>query len=137
GQVLLMYQIGKELGGKSLGITVAILAALAGYLVDTVTSLSNPNPIHFLSALALWLFLKALKPKASNWWLFSLGFVLGVGFFKHYQMLAYLILFVCIFVVKKFSLRYLFWTGLGVFISYLPMLYFDLLNQLHMLRIII
>lgn len=133
-QVAIMYRIGLELKDKGLAVTLGLLSIFPVHLIESATALSNPSAVNFFSSGVILLFLKALG-KNSKWsWSFLMGLFVGIGFFSHYQMLVYLLFPIALFLWKRLDPKFLLVSGLGLFVTWIPMLAFDLTNHWFMVR---
>lgn len=134
--ILLMADIGRLLYSKTLGIILAVITAIAPTQIDTTTTLSNVNPVLLFSTLSIWITLKLIKKEAANYlWYLFLGIALGMGINAHYQMLGLLFLPLCLWLVmgwKKYHIPLLI--SLGIFITFIPLLDFNLQTNWHTLR---
>lgn len=133
--VVVMYFIGKTLGGRSLGVILAALTAISPAQIGIATSSSNPNLVVFYTALALYLFITLIKHNVSAWYSFFLGVAIGIAINAHYQALPLLFFsLMLLFFTKNNKLRaFLVSTG-GVAVTFLPLLFFNLTNHWHTVR---
>ncbi|MBI3576731.1 glycosyltransferase family 39 protein [Candidatus Gottesmanbacteria bacterium] len=127
--VVVIYKIGTLLEGPALGLLVATFAAVSPAQIISATHLTSHNVTNIFTVLAIYIFLKILKEKTSSWWNFLLGLVIGTGMNLHYQMAGLLVLPLLIFVSKPKNYVRLFACGAGVFVTFLPLLFFDLNNH--------
>ncbi len=126
--VPVMYKIGKLLINPSFGLLLAFIAAISPAQISAATPLQQHALIGLLSSLIIYLFIKIIsgaKPgKISVLW----GFILGLAINTHFQATGLLTLPVILFFLtkkKKFILYFL----LGLFISMIPILTFELNNH--------
>lgn len=128
--IVVMYKLGELLFDRKFGLLVAVLVALSPYAINTAVGLSNPYVVSFFAGLSLILFVKILKGSKSLLASLCMGFFLGIGINSHYQMLGYLWIIPLIFILKK-QQRFVMtlYAGLGVCVSFIPLLIFDLLNH--------
>lgn len=127
--VFLMYKIGELLYGKNFGLLVASIVALSPSQVANAAVLSNPNLIPFYAALSVLFFLKLIKENKPYYWSFFFGLFLGIGINHHYQMVGLMILPILLLFYKPRKYRYFLYCILGVFVSFIPLLTFDMNNH--------
>ncbi len=127
--IIIIYKIGELLITKKFGLVLATLAVFSPAQVISATHLTSHNATNLFAVLAVWIFLKLIKKNVSYWWGLALGFVIGLGMNLHFQMTG-LLIFLLLLVLYK-PKRYLYFiTGiLGVFISFIPLLFFELNNH--------
>lgn len=135
--VFLLYKIGKELGGKTVGLIAALLAAVSPDQITVATGISNPNVVPLFSAAALYCFLLLLK-KDSRRLGFLLGVFLALGFDAHTQMLPLFMLPLLLIGYKiykreKWVVQTLF-TILGGVLVFIPFIIFNVLSEWHTVR---
>ena len=126
--IFIMYKIGKILGGESFGLILSFLVAISPAQIISATHLTSHNNTNLFAALSIWIFLILLTKNKSKWWSLLLGFIIGVGMNLHFQMGGLLILPLIILVYKRKLLNFIF-SGLGVAISFIPMLVFEVNNH--------
>ncbi len=136
--VIVMYKIGLLLGGRTLGLILAALAALSPAETGQIRALSNPTLIPLYATLTIWIFLKFIKEKPPLWMALLWGLVLGIGINNHYQMLGLLPLPIIFFIFKK-DRRWIkiITFFIGIFISFVPLLVFNIINEWSMVKGII
>ncbi len=132
--VWLIYKVGKEFFGSSVGLIAAGLYAISPLVVNYSRSSWNPNPMPFFSLLTLYLIYKALKANSLKLFILS-GFLFGITMQLHYLALflgiiifAYILLFQFVysknnFISKTFK-QYLF-IFLGFIVGWSPFLAFE------------
>lgn len=134
--ILLMADIGRLLHSKKLGIVLAAITAIAPTQINVGTSLSNINPVLLFSTLTIYLSLKLIKGEISHYiWYLVLGLALGMGINTHYQMAGLLWLPLLLWIVigwKKYYIPLLI--SLGIFVSFIPLLFFNFLTDWHTLN---
>jgi 4-amino-4-deoxy-L-arabinose transferase-like glycosyltransferase len=129
--IVVMYGIGKELFNKEFGLMLALLTAVSPGQIIAGTGLSNPDLVSLFAALSLWLFIRLLKLKASSLTALLLGLSIGIGINCHYQMIYFILLPFFLFVfVKKGRVQILLFSLLGIFLSFLPLIFFNLTHHL-------
>lgn len=129
GFVVVMYFIGKALEGKWFGIILAAIAALSPEQIGPTTGLSNPNLVPIHAGLTVLFFILYLKKKTLTPFLVILwGFLFGVGINHHYQvvLLFPLLIFAFLYKINKRALLDALLFLLGVIISFLPLLIYNL-----------
>lgn len=133
--VLVMYALGKRLFDTRFGLMVAALAALSPPEISTAKGLTNPNLIPLFAGLSIYLFFVLIQQKKRNDRLiFFWGLILGIGINTHYQMVGYLTFVPLLLWYREEKLRALLWSGLGLFVSFVPMLFFELTNHWYTAR---
>lgn len=132
--IFIMYKIGEILENKILGLLLAFLVAISPVQILTAVTLSNPWIVSLYATLSIWIFLKISKEPISNWWSLLLGIILGIGINSHYSMAALLVLPLIYFFYKPKQYISFFFICLGIFISFIPLLFFDLQNNWYNLR---
>lgn len=126
--VFMLYKIGEELEGRPFGFVLSFLGVLSPALIIAGTHLAFPNLVNIFALTSVWLFIRLIKHNLSYWWSFIFGIVLGIGINIHYQMGGLLILLAfLLFKYKKYI--YFLSAALGVFVTCIPLLLFELLNH--------
>jgi hypothetical protein len=127
--VFVMYGIGVLLGGKKMGLLLAILTALTPAETGQIRALSNPTLIPLYATLTIWIFIKFTKENPGLWLALMWGLIMGIGINNHYQMLGLLPLPIILFIYRKEKrwLRILSFIG-GVFIAFIPLFIYDFLH---------
>src|SRR3989344_3601898 len=126
--IFIMYKIGKILGGNIFAIVLAFLVAISPAQIISATHLTSHNNTNLFAALSIWIFLILLTKNRSKWWSLLLGFIIGVGMNLHFQMGGLLILPLVLFIYKRKYTNFIY-SGLGVVISFIPMLIFEMNNH--------
>jgi 4-amino-4-deoxy-L-arabinose transferase-like glycosyltransferase len=128
--IVIMYGIGSELFNKELGLILALLTAVSPGQIIAGTGLSNPDLVSLFAALSLWLFIRLLKSKGSSGIALLLGLAIGIGINCHYQMVYFMLLPFLLFVFcKKNRFKILLFSLFGIFLSFLPLIYFNLTHH--------
>lgn len=133
--VFLMYILGKNTKDSKLGLIVAFLAAISPGQTGPSAGLSNPNLVPVHAAMACIMFVLLWKNRKLSWVNFIWGLVIGIGINHHYQM-APLLLLPFIFYIRNFKKAFsavLLFIG-GLFISFIPLIVFNLHNDFHTVR---
>jgi 4-amino-4-deoxy-L-arabinose transferase-like glycosyltransferase len=136
--VWLVYKIGKEFFGISVGLIAAVLYAISPLVVTYSRSSWNPNLMPFFSLLAVYFTYKAMEKKNVKL-LILLGFIFGILMQLHYLSLflgvivaAYILLFQFVYlknnffkeIIKKYLLIFL-----GFIIGWSPFLAFEIRHR--------
>ena len=134
--ILLMADVGRLLRSKALGLILAAITAIAPTQINVATSLSNINPVPFFVTLSIWIAFKLLKKEASHYlWYLFLGLALGMGINTHYQMAGLLWLPLLLWIVMGWRRYYIpLLIAAGGFVTFIPLLIFNLLNDWHTLN---
>jgi hypothetical protein len=120
-----MAEIGRRIGGRKLGIILAILTAVSPAQIYRSLLLTQHSFVCLSAALALLAFISFIKTKKSKY-IFILGLAIGSGISMHYQALN-LLFFALVFFNKKFFKNFaLFFSGLALPLA--PLLYWDFLQ---------
>lgn len=139
--VLVMYLIGLTLSGKRLGLILGLITTISVNQIQVATVLTNPSIIGFYSSLVFFLFIILIKKGPHNRLGFLLGIIYGITLNTHYQALGFFSLPLTLFFFGKKYVKTLMNIFAGVFITFLPLLYFELnnhwYNTRHMLRYIL
>lgn len=126
--IFIMYKIGKILGREKFGLILSFLAAISPAQIISATHLTSHNNTNLFAAASIWIFLMLLAKNKSKWWGLLLGFIIGVGMNLHFQMGGLLILPLILIIYKRRFLNFAYST-LGVIISFIPMLIFEMNNH--------
>ncbi len=126
--IVLLYKIG-EFFDKKLGLILAFLGTISSSLILSGTHLTNPNLSNLFAFLSIYLFLKLVKKEHSYWWSIVFGVALGIAINIHYQMMGLMILPVLLLIARPKRYLSIVCVFLGIFATFLPMLFFDLNNH--------
>lgn len=126
--IFLLYKIG-EFFDKKFGIILAFLGAISASLILSGTHLTNPNLSNLFAFLSIYIFIKLIRKNHSYWWGFALGASLGIAINIHYQMMGLMILPLLLLVFKPKRYINILCIGAGLFVTFLPMIFFDLNNH--------
>ncbi|MGI8420266.1 MAG: ArnT family glycosyltransferase [Candidatus Levyibacteriota bacterium] len=134
--VVAMYDIGRLVESRALGYVLAGFAALAPSEFVASGSLSNLSPVTLFAALTLWSSTRILTTmRPGVWWYFVLGASLGLGINAHYQMAGLLIVPVLVwFFSSSRKVQTALAVMLGVFLTFIPLLIFNISHDWHTLR---
>lgn len=127
--VVILYKIGELVEDKTFGLILGLLAALSPALIIAATHLTTQNLTNIYALLAIWIFLKLVLQKLSNWWGFIFGIILGIGVNLHYQMVGLLILPIVLLIYKPKQFSYFITSLVGISVTYLPLMFFDMNNH--------
>lgn len=127
--VVIIYKIGEILKGKNFGLLLALIVTLSPAQIISGTHLTSHNMTNIFAALGIWIFLKIIQKNISYWWGFALGIALGFGISSHYQMGGLFILPIILFFYKRKQYLYFITSILGVFATFIPLLFFELNNH--------
>ena len=123
--IFLMYFLGKEIGGRKLGLIVALFTAISSAAINNYFFIWNPTIIPVLTSIVLILFFKNLEKK-STILIFILGFVLGLSTVIHFQSALLLPIGLIAVVLLKKKIKNLLLLSIGIFIPFIPILIFDI-----------
>ena len=88
GTVLLAYLIGKHLFGSSTGLLASLITALYPYYVVHDTALQETGMFTFLTALSVFLLLRARRSASLAHWILA-GFALGAAVLTRQTLLPF------------------------------------------------
>lgn len=127
--ILVMYLVGKKLQGENFGLVLSLLTALSPVQVSLSIGLGNASVLGQLTAFIILLSLiltDSKKPKLPS---LLLGFTIGLCINYHFQSILLLPFIIFLFWQKKsLTVKALYFT-IGIFVSFLPLLFFDLNNH--------
>lgn len=127
--IFIMYKIGEILFNKKFGLVLAFLVALSPAQIISATHLTSHNNTNLFAALSIWIFLKIVRYKPSVLWGILLGLAIGVGMNLHFQMSGLLILPFTLVLYRRNYYKYLLSSLGGVFVTFVPMMFFELNNH--------
>lgn len=127
--VLVLYKIGELVEGRKFGLILSFFGVLSPALIIAGTHLTTQNLTNIYALLAVLLFLKLSLKRLSYWWNFIFGIILGIGVNLHYQMSGLLILPLVLLISTSNKLFRLVISLIGIAITFLPLLFFDLNNH--------
>lgn len=127
--VVVLYKIGELVENRTFGLLLAFFGTLSPALIIAGTHLTTQNLTNIYAILSVWIFLKLSLQKLSNWWGFVFGIILGIGVNLHYQMSGLLVLPFILLAYKPKRFLYFFTSFIGIFVTFLPLLFFDLNNH--------
>ncbi|MDD4027279.1 MAG: glycosyltransferase family 39 protein [Candidatus Shapirobacteria bacterium] len=131
--VFLYAKIGEIISGKKGMIITGLIAAFSPALVNSSSDMLNTVIIGFSSALVLFFTAKFFKEEKIVW-IILLSFFIGISINFHFQSLGLLSFLLLIVLINNFSLfkriKLAFFAFIGLFISFLPIIYFDINRNL-------
>ncbi len=127
--VIVMYKIGDLLYGKKFGLLLSFLVAISPSQIGSSTVLSNPNFVPFYAGLSFMFFLKILQSKKTTLLSLFFGLALGIGINHHYQMAGLMILPLLFILKYPRRIREFIICIFGIFLTFIPLLVFDLNNH--------
>lgn len=127
--VFAMYKIGTILIGKRFGLLLAAIASISPVQVSLSTGLGNASVLGQFGAIAIWLFLETAVNKKPLFYLWLLGFLVGVCINFHFQAILLIPLFIAVFLIQKQLVKSFMVLFSGFLISFLPLLAFDANNH--------
>jgi len=133
--VWLIYRVGKEFFGTSVGLIASGLYAISPLVITYSRSSWNPNLMPFFSLLILYFIYKAVRKNSAKLFILS-GFLFGIAMQLHYLTLflgviicAYILLYRFVYsknnLFSKIIRQYLF-ILLGFIIGWSPFLAFEI-----------
>lgn len=128
--VYLMYLLGKKLVGYEVGLLMALFCAIVPSQLSAAKGLTNPSFVTFFAtgAILFCLYLLDVKRTHEHRSAWILGLLLGVGVNHHYQMASMLILPLFL-LFRPGGVTLVVETYLGVALTFLPLLFFDMNNH--------
>ena len=127
--VVVLYKIGELVENRIFGLLLAFLGTISPVLIIAATHLTTQNLTNIYAMLAVWIFLKLSLQRLSNWWGFIFGIILGIGVNLHYQMAGLLVLPFILLAYKPKQFLYFINACIGIAVTFLPLLFFDLNNH--------
>lgn len=123
--VMLIYFVGREIGGKNLGLMASFLAAISTAQIDNSFMAWNATADSFLGLLSVLFFLRYHKKKQS-FDIFLLAFSISLAATIHFQSYLLFPLLLVSLVSVQPKIKNLLFMVLGALIPLLPFLYFDI-----------
>lgn len=123
--VVLMFWLGKEIGGKWFGIMAAFLAAISPAAINNYFSIWNPTAIPFLVLLENVFLFRFYKYKNAKDLIF-LGFIFSLATTIHFQSFITIPVLITALFFSKNKVRHCLYLLPAVLIPFLPFIYFDL-----------
>lgn len=126
--VLLLIYFGKILVGKRFSLVLGLLAAFSPQYVGKAIELGNPAFVAVFSILSIIFFVKLWQTKRLLF-SFLIGLAIGLGINMHYEAINLLIFLPMILFIPKIPLKnkvlFFILSAFGVFLTLLPLLYWD------------
>jgi len=133
--LLVMYKIGELLEDNVFGLILLFLATVSPAQIGPTAGLSNPNLVPLHAALTIYFALLFIKKHPPAIFAFMWGVVIGVGINNHFQMLMILIVPFLVMLVKREAwIKRVLLFCLGFFITFLPIIIFNILTQWETLK---
>lgn len=132
--IFVMYRIGDLLHGHLFGLILALITALSPGQIRNATGLTNPAVIGFYAGIIMYLFLILFKKGNRGLTGFILGLILGVTINTHYQSVSLLSLPLTLLYFRKKYIKTLIFMIIGIFITFIPLLIFELNNHWYNFR---
>ena len=107
GTALVLYMLGRDLGGRAVGFWAAVLWAAMPAVSLSALIISTDPPLLLFWALALHAFTRAVRAAGVGWWL-AAGLWVGLGLLSKYAM-AYFLLSAALCLLATPALRPLLW----------------------------
>lgn len=126
--VALIFWLGKEVGGKWLGLIASFLAAISPAQISNSFSVWNAAIDPFLALLAI-IFLVRFYNYKKALDIFLLGFSISLAITIHFQTALLLPLVLAGIIVARFKIWYITILIVGLLIPILPFIIFDLRNN--------
>jgi len=123
--ILLIYWLGKEIGGKWMGAAAALFAAISPAQIDNSFSVWNAAADPFLALLAMIFLIRFYKEKKA-FDIFLLGFIVSLAITIHFQNALIGPLVLIAILTSKPKIKNFAYMVIGLLIPILPFLYFDL-----------
>jgi hypothetical protein len=124
--------IGKRVGGKTMGLFLGLVSALAAAQVINSTDMLNTVLVSFAGAL-VFLFLAYFCHSGKKIFLFLLAFATGFAINSHFQSLGLLTLFPLVVLISRDRIgekvKMSFAVLAGLITAFLPLIYFDFKND--------
>lgn len=125
----LMVIIGKDIYSKNFGLILGILTAISTAQLTQSTDLTSPSMVGLFSFVSLYFFVRYIKTgviKNAFW----LSFIVATSVNIHFQSIGLLILIPVSFLLDKSkSFKKIIYLLSGIFIPFVPLIFFDLTNN--------
>lgn len=126
--VIIMYKIGCLLISPSFGLLLAFISSISPAQISASTPLQQHALIGLLSSLVIYLFLKVITGNKNGKLPLLWGFLTGVSINTHFQATGLLTLPAILFLFSK-KKKFIFAFSLGLLLSMIPILTFELNNH--------
>lgn len=123
-----MFLLGKKLFDEKFGLLLAFLSAISPAQIISATHLTPHNATNIFASSTILLFLILLKDKKRTYLNFILGLIIGTSMNLHFQM-AGLMLFPIILLLLNRKVKPILLSLLGIFVTFIPYLLFELNNH--------
>lgn len=123
--VLIMIYIGKEIENKPLGIILGLLTAVSTAQIAQSTNLISPSMTGIFSIISLFFLIRFIN-YGKKIDAFLMGLSIGTAINIHFQALGLLSIFPTILILKRNNLKAIFVSVLGLGITFIPLILFDL-----------
>jgi hypothetical protein len=127
--IFVAFKIGEIIKGREFGVILAALSTFSPGMIIGGSHLTNPNLLSFWAFLTVYLFLRLIQKKTSYWWAFAFGLALGITINIHYQAIYLSVLLPALLIVKGKRILYFVISLIGIFMTFIPLLFFDLINN--------
>lgn len=127
--IALIYKIGSMLKDPQFGLLLAFLATISPPQIIGGTHLTSHNMTNVFAVLSIYIFLLLIQKERSYWISFAEGLAIGAGMNMHYQMSGLMILPVILLCIKPRKYGYFLTACAGVFVTFIPLLIFELNNH--------
>ncbi len=124
----IMYKIGSLIYDRYFGLILAALAAFSITLIEASIYLTNPYLLGFTSSLTVLCFLLSFRSKRMIYPALT-GLLVGIDLQIHYQALMLVVLLFGFFLLPSQKIKAFAYSLLGLFISAIPMGFFELNNH--------
>jgi len=122
--VLLIFWLGKEIGGRHLGALAAFFAVISPAQISNSLAVWNPAIIPLLSVIILIFMTKYFSYRRTRE-IFIFGFVLSLAITIHFQSILLLPVLIVLLIATKPPKKHLIYLFFGLLIPFLPLIYFD------------
>ena len=130
--VIPYYLIGRKIGGSGLGFIMGIIAAVATGGVENAPDMLNTVIVGWSTAWGMYFLVKMIEDRIIFWGILG-GFFIGLSMNFHFQALGLGALLAMAILINNFKLADKFrvgiLTGTGWFLSFVPLIIFDINNN--------
>lgn len=123
--IYLIFWVGREIGGKWLGILAAFFTAISTAQIDNSFSVWNTSADPFLIILAIIFLIKFYKTKKTLW-MFLIAFTISFAITVRFQMLITIPVIAVALFCHRPRIKYFLAAFIGFVLPLLPFLFFDL-----------
>jgi hypothetical protein len=132
--VVIYYLLGTQLVNKIFGTILAGIVAFSPLQINSSYNLTNPNVTHIFIAGTLLLFFLTISKTRSYWYALWFGILFGVAVNLHYSAAGLGLLLIFLLLYKPKQYIHFIVSCVGIFITFVPLLLFDLNNHWFTLR---